>query len=141
MAKCDRRITTHLGRLEARTVANPVARKLEEYLAGLQLRRLRIDKGVFNDLLNIAHRHRRTSVLVEKAVDVMLAVDMVMMAQRAEYEAGYLLSADGDYTPVADAVRGLGRKIYAASPLQGAQLAAKVNTFIRLPDTWFADCY
>ncbi len=64
-----------------------------------------------------------------------------MMAHRGEYDVGYLLSADGDYTPVADAVAGLGKKMFAASPLQGAQLAARVYKFLPLPDSWFADCY
>ncbi len=141
LEKKDARITTHLGRLESRVVTNPMAGDLDDYLNELQARHIRLDKGVFHSLRDIAARHRRAPVLVEKAVDVMLAVDMVMMAQRGEYEAGYLLSADGDYTPVADAVRALGKKIYAASPLQGAQLAARVNSFIPLAPKWFIDCY
>ncbi len=75
LAMCDRRITPHLGRLESRTVDNPVAEQLEDYLMDLQRRQIRIDKTVFHDLLDLAQRHRRTSVLVEKAVDVMLAID------------------------------------------------------------------
>ena len=137
----DRRITTHLGRLEPRTVEDPAAKALQDYLADLQARQIRIDKKVFHDLHDLARHYRRTPVLVEKAVDVMLAVDMVMMAQRGEYEAAYLLSADGDYTPAVDAVRAFGKKVYAASPIQGAQLAGRVNKFIPLDAAWFSDCY
>jgi uncharacterized LabA/DUF88 family protein len=73
----------------------------------------------------------------------MLAVDMVMvmMAQRDEYDAAYILSADGDYTPAADAVRAFGKKVYAVSPLPGAQLANAVDRFIRIDRGWFKDCY
>jgi len=137
----DRRITTHLGRLEPRTVEDPAAKALQDYLTDLRARQIRIDRKVFHDLHDLAHRYRRTPVLVEKAVDVMLAVDMVMMAQRGEYNAGYLMSADGDYTPAVEAVRAYGRNLYAVSPLQGAQLASVANTFIRLDPSWFADCY
>jgi uncharacterized LabA/DUF88 family protein len=80
-------------------------------------------------------------VFVEKAVDVMLAVDMVVMAERNAFTTAYLLSADGDYTPAVSAVRRLGKTVFAASLLPGAQLAAKVNSFIRLKKDWFADCY
>ena len=54
--------------------------------------------------------------MVEKAVDVMLAVDLVAMAIRNEYEAAYVLSADGDYTPAVEIARSLGKKVYAAAP-------------------------
>jgi uncharacterized LabA/DUF88 family protein len=78
--------------------------------------------------------------MVEKAVDVMVAVDMVVMAERDQIDAAYLLSADGDFTPAAQAVKAAGKKIYAVSPSHGAQLAAAVDAFIRLDAGWFADC-
>lgn len=62
------------------------------------------------------------------------------MAISGAYDAAYLLTADGDYTPAVEAVRKLGKKVYAASPLSGAQLAKAVNSFIHLPRDWFADC-
>jgi uncharacterized LabA/DUF88 family protein len=79
--------------------------------------------------------------MVEKAVDVMLAVDMVVMAERDQYDAAYLLSADGDFTPAVAAVRAHGKKVYGVSPAHGAQLAAAVDTFINLKREWFNDCY
>ena len=71
----------------------------------------------------------------------MLAVDMVVLAERDEFDAAYLLSADGDFTPAAEAVRAHRKKVYAASPAPGAQLAAVVDSFIRLSLDWFDDCY
>ena len=134
----DSRIRVHLGRLEPRPYDNPAVQELKHYLANLKVR---IDQGVYKDLVQLAQRHERSDVYVEKAVDVMLAVDMVVMAERDEYDAAYLLSADGDYTPAVKAVRSHSRKVYAASPIPGAQLAAAVDSFLPLRRDWFDDCY
>lgn len=134
----DPRISTHLGRLEPRTVKNAAAAELRQYLFSLKTH---IDKGVFQDLVDLAKRHHSAQVMVEKAVDVMVAVDMVAMAERDEMDAAYLLSADGDFTPAALAVKAAGKKIYAVSPSHGAQLGAAVDSFIRLDSGWFGDCY
>ena len=79
--------------------------------------------------------------MVEKAVDVMLAVDLVVMAQQDQYDTAYILSADGDYTHAAQFVRSLGKKVFAVAPTNGAQLAAAVNKFIHIDASWFTDCY
>ena len=134
----DSRISTHLGRLESHVEQNDAATELRSYLGAL---RTRIDAGVFHQLMEIAKKYEHATVMVEKAVDVMLAGDMVTMATQDRYDAAYLLSADGDYTPAVDAVREVGRRIYAVSPLPGAQLARAVNSFIRIPRDWFTDCY
>jgi uncharacterized LabA/DUF88 family protein len=134
----DPRISTHMGRLEQRPTEDPAADALLRYLANL---RVRVDSAVFHDLMQIAQGHRKATTMVEKAVDVMIAVDMVMMAARDEFDAAYLLSADGDFTPAVQAVRGLDKRVYVASPLPGAQLRTAANAFIRLPRDWFLDCY
>lgn len=134
----DPRISTHLGRLETRKVENPAARELRRYLADLSVR---IETRVYQDLVQIARKHQETDVMVEKAVDVMLAVDMVVMAERDELDAAYLLSADGDFTPAVEAVRARSKKVYAVSPARGAQLARAATSFIPLGREWFADCY
>jgi hypothetical protein len=92
----DRRVSCHLGRIEPRTVKSQAA-------------------AVFHDLLALARRHQRATVMVEKAVDVMLAVDMVVMAERDEFDAAYLLSADGDFTHAVGVVQGL---LQGLSPLR-----------------------
>jgi hypothetical protein len=134
----DSRISVHLGRLEPRTVANEAAAELRTYLNSLTRR---IDLRVFHDLVDIAKRHASAQVMVEKAVDVMLAVDLVVMAERDEFDAAYILSADGDYTHAAKAVADLGKTVYAFSPGHGAQLASVVKAYIRPKVDWFDDCY
>jgi uncharacterized LabA/DUF88 family protein len=132
----DKRISVHFGRIEPRVSDNQAAKELRAYLGNLKVK---IDPAVFSALSDIAKRHCEATVLVEKSVDVMLALDLVTMADA--YDAAYLLSADGDYTPAVEAARKLNKKVYAASPLSGAQLARVVNSFIPLDATWFRDCY
>lgn len=132
----DHRITIHLGRLEARPVKSDCADELQAYLTNLPSR---LDRTVFHDLIELARRHRSATVMVEKSVDVMLAVDLVTMT--ADYDAAYILSADGDFTHAASYVRSLGKKVYACAPTPGAQLAGVVTSFIRVDKAWFADCY
>jgi uncharacterized LabA/DUF88 family protein len=138
LVRTDPRIAVCLGRIEARTVTNEMALELREYLGGLTTK---IDPVVFAALSDIAARHNDATVFVEKAVDVFLAVDLVTMAMNNAYDSAYLLTADGDYTPAVAEVRHLGKKVYAASPLSGAQLAKAVNSFIHLRADWFEDCY
>ena len=134
----DKRISTHLGRLEHRPARNPAARELRHYLANLKIK---IDGKVFQELMELAQRRSENTIVVEKAVDVMLAVDMVTMAERNEFDAAYLLSADGDFTPAVEHLRSLDKRVYAVSASSGAKLAAAVDSFIRLQQAWFLDCY
>lgn len=133
----DPRITVHIGRLEARTEEDKAASELLRYLAGLKIR---IPIEVYKDLLGIAKSHSRVRVFVEKAIDVQIAVDMVMMAANGDYETAYLLSADGDYTPAVEAVRRLGRKVFAVSPSPCVNLAAAADAYIRPKRDWFVSC-
>lgn len=134
----DPRISVHLGRLESRRVDNSAARELQHYLQSLSVR---IDPRVFRDLRELATRHRNIEVVVEKAVDVMITVDMVVMAGRDAYDVAYLLSADGDLTPAAEAVRRHGKQVFAVSASYGAQLRAACDAFIRVDRAWLQDCY
>ena len=134
----DPRISAHLGRIELRKYEENAAKELHAYLGSL---RTRIDPKIFRDLMSIAKRHRRGVVHVEKAVDVMLAVDMVTMAVKDEYDTAYLLSADGDFTPAVESARAENKTVFAVSPSSGRKLAGVVNSYIRLSPDWFDDCY
>ncbi|MEA2161936.1 MAG: hypothetical protein QOK37_63 [Thermoanaerobaculia bacterium] len=134
----DVRISVHLGRIESRKSDDLAAKELRKYLGALTTK---IDPKVFAELNEIAKKHCDATVYVEKAVDVSLAVDLVTMAARDQYDCAYILSADGDFTPAIAFVRSLGKKVFAASPLRGAQIAKAVNSFIPLGKAWFGDCY
>ncbi len=137
LEQTDPRITVHFGRIEPRPADNDAAKELRRYLHALPVK---IDPQVFRELLELAKRHDTPFAWVEKAVDVHLAVDMAAMAFRNEYDAAYLLSADGDFTRAVEFAKSLKKKVYAASPGYGAELA-KVAKFIHLPASWFRDCY
>ncbi|HSQ58981.1 MAG TPA: NYN domain-containing protein [Acidobacteriota bacterium] len=134
----DSRISVHIGRLEPRTAENEAAKELLHYLGGLKIR---IPIQVYKDLIALGKRHAKAKVFVEKAIDVQIAIDMVVMAVNGEYETAYLLSADGDYTPAIDAVRGLGKKVFAASPGPCKRLSLAANSYIRLKRDWFNSCF
>jgi uncharacterized LabA/DUF88 family protein len=133
----DPRISVHLGRLEERIAKSAAAAELLGYLANL---RTRIDPAIYSDLIALGRRHKSSQVMVEQGVDVMLAVDLVVMAERDEFDVAYLLSADGDYTHAASAVRAHNKKMFAAAASYGAQLAGVVDSYIHLPTNWFSDC-
>ncbi len=138
LAARDARMSIHFGRLETHTTENTFAKEIKGYLATLSVR---IDPGVYRHLVAAANRHQTSAVVVEKAVDVALAVDMVRMADNGEYDVAYLLAADGDYTPAVKAVMSTGRKVFAVSLQPGAQLAAVVYKFIPLRPDWLTDCF
>ena len=64
---------------------------------------------------------------MEKAVDVMLAVDLGLMAERGGFDTSYLLSADGDFTPAVEAARSSGKKVFAVSASQGAKASGGLH--------------
>lgn len=134
----DARHKVFLGRLEPRLVESDAAIELLQYLSSLTTR---IDNSVYQALFTIGNKHRRSQVMVEKAVDVMLAVDLVVMAERNEFDTAYILSADGDFTHAVSAVRAHDKKVFAVSAQHGAQLAASVNSFIHIDGAWLHDCY
>lgn len=134
----DDRITFYFGRLERRDAPSDAAVELLQYLAAL---RTKVDSDVFRDLVEIGKRHKTSQVTVEKAVDVMLAVDLVVLAERDQFDTAYILSADGDYTHAAQHVKSAGKKVFAAAGTRGHQLAGVVDHFIEIDLAWISDCY
>ena len=134
----DRKISVHFGRLEPRKIKNPLADELKRFAADLPHND---DHSIYWGLINMANKYQSLPVMVEKAVDVMLAVDLVTMADNDSYDTAYILSADGDYTPAVSYVMTKGKKVFAASASHGAELAKAVHSFIPLDASWFSDCY
>ena len=66
---------------------------------------------------------------------------MYRMAKQDDFEAAYLLSADGDFSPVVEAVKELGKKVYVASPGFSSALRSVADAFIPLRKEWFQDCH
>jgi len=47
----------------------------------------------------------------EKAVDVKLAINLVMMARNNDYDVAYLITSDSDLVPAVDMVREIGKEV------------------------------
>lgn len=48
---------------------------------------------------------------LEKAVDVKLAINLVMMARNNDYDVAYLITGDSDLVPAVDMVREIGKEV------------------------------
>jgi uncharacterized LabA/DUF88 family protein len=129
------RIAIRRGRIEDKTVENDLAKELLDFL---RQRASSVPPALARDLDAMGRRHLRTTVLKEKAADVFLAVDLCRLAIEDAFDAAYLLSADGDYTPAVELVRARGKKVFAASPMQSGALSTVVNAYIPLTAAWFA---
>jgi uncharacterized LabA/DUF88 family protein len=134
----DQRIRILLGRLEPRPEPNPLAAELHRWIDS---RPDDLVPGSQEWLRARADAHTNVWTLKEKAVDIMLAVDLIRLAGDDRYDAAYVLSADGDFTPAVEAVRASGRTVYGVSPDRSYALAKSVNTYIHLRKVWFRDCY
>lgn len=71
----------------------------------------------------------------------MLAIDMYRLAVENAYDTAYLLSSDGDFTPVVEVVTERGKTVFAACPKFSSALHKAAKSFIRMPASWFDDCY
>ena len=124
-----------LGRIERRMLDpddNPLIQRLKSLIAA---NRTDMNDSILNALNALCET--RQPQYTEKRVDVSIAVDMVTMAHRDQYDAAYLLSADGDFVPAVEVVKAAGKKVFAASPFVGYELKRAVHAFIPLKAEWF----
>ncbi len=129
-----------LGRLESRPPPG-TGKKLQRWLDALPRRGdVDLPQSIVDDLTRIA-QSADAPIWIEKAVDVMIATDMISLAHEDRYDVAYLVSADGDFTPAVQQARSTGRKVFAASPLHGQKLAEVVNTFIPMKREFFHGCW
>lgn len=82
--------------------------------------------------LEMRHKDDGAGYLVEKGVDVNIAVDMVLGAVRDEYDHAFLLSADADYVPAIRAVQEIGKRVLVATPGKSYHLGQVADVFVRL---------
>lgn len=132
-------VSYFLGRLERRQM-NSSGKKLKRWLDALPNRPdVSISPEIVEELRRVASIDSVT--WIEKAVDVMIATDMVSMAYENKYDIAYLLSADGDFTHAIKKVRDTGRKIFVASPAPGNQISKAADSFIPLDRRYFDGCW
>ena len=131
-----------LGRIEKTTILPKNNSLIEKLNQILDRESTRIPDDVHNELTQLCREQISVYTEKEKQVDVRIAVDLVSMAQRDEYDVAYLLSADGDFVPAVEEARRLGKQVFAVSASSGWQLGTAVNTFIPISSSdWFHGCY
>jgi uncharacterized LabA/DUF88 family protein len=57
---------------------------------------------------------KRGETLVEKTLDVLIAIDMVKYAYQNQYDIAILVSGDGDFSPAIEAVKEIGKQTETA---------------------------
>jgi uncharacterized LabA/DUF88 family protein len=79
--------------------------------------------------------------MVEKGVDVKLAVDMVGFAVKDTYDTAVLISADGDFADAVQYVKDMGKHVEVAYPPTGKlqHLREICDRFIALDDTYLLE--
>ena len=128
-----------LGRLERRQMKGS-GKKLKGWLDALPNRPdVSIAPEIVEELRRVASIGSVT--WVEKAVDVMIATDMVSMAYENKYDIAYLLSADGDFTHAIKKAREIGPKVFVASPVPGNEISKAADLFIPLDRRFFNGCW
>lgn len=131
----DRGVSVHLGIVRRNPMNRQFARERKRLAARIAGYAAAIPSEV-REAIEILCRSDDPQ-FIEKQVDTRMSVDLVRMAYLDEYDAAYLLSADSDFIPAVEAVRELGKTVFAASPAKAKQLAAAVDTYIPLSRRWF----
>ena len=127
-----------LGRTYFYTV--PVERKENE-------ENYRKQQQFFSRLTRIAYLETRFGRLVnikgawvEKGVDVRIAVDMLSMAVKDNYDTAILISRDGDFAYAIEAIKDLGKHVEIAHPFKSHHLISCCDKFIPLTPDYLKDC-
>lgn len=82
---------------------------------------------------------QRGSTMVEKGVDVMLAVDLVTRAYKDNYDTAIIVSGDADFYPALQAAKDVGKQVEVAAfeTNISAEAARVADLHIKLTKTYF----
>lgn len=132
-------VRVSLGRMQR----NPMSRRASEDRSRLARACAGREHEIPPDLMRTidAFCHSRPSEYREKQVDTRIAVDLVDLAHRDRYDVAYLLSADADFIPAVEAVRCLGKEVFAVATFRGHELKESVTGFVKVSADWFQGLY
>jgi len=80
----------------------------------------------------------RDNTFVEKGVDIRIAVDMLSMAFHNAYGTAVLVSSDGDFVKVMEAVRDLGKHVEVACFRKAYHVKQAADKIIELNEAFLA---
>jgi uncharacterized LabA/DUF88 family protein len=85
----------------------------------------------------------KSRFMLQKGVDVLIAVDMIAKAMEDKYDDAYLVSADADFVPLVEYVRfTLKKKVFCVSPRGSryGKLGNACNTAIPITQQFLDEC-
>lgn len=89
--------------------------------------------------LKLGRLEKRPSGYIEKGIDINIAVDMLKLAINNAYDTAILVSSDGDFAPVIEAVKEWGKHVENAYFKEGCSfhLKSACDKFIELNESFF----
>ena len=98
-------------------------------------------KGFTKFTLRLGRLEKRPAgTIVEKGVDVRLAVDMIMDAYSNRYDDAILLSGDGDFVPAIEAAKLMGKSVEVAYTRKTFHLFQTCSRFTLIDQAFLKDC-
>lgn len=93
-------------------------------------------------IMRLGRLEQRDEGMVEKGVDILLAIDMLQHAYAGNYDIAILVSGDGDFAEAVKAVTKLGRIVKNAYFSRGRsnQLVNVCHDFIELSADYLSGC-
>jgi len=91
-----------------------------------------------NTLSSVAYKKSKRSVK-SKGVDIQMTVDILVNCYRNNLDTVYLVTGDGDFVPVLDEAKRLGKRVYVAAFSKGLnpKLRAVADRFVDLDRIFF----
>jgi uncharacterized LabA/DUF88 family protein len=91
--------------------------------------------------IKLGRLEKRNGPPVEKGVDVNIAVDMLRYAYNDAYDTAILVSGDGDFATVVEAVKDRGKHVEVAAVGKSYHLRNACDKFIPLTEKLLAKCW
>ncbi len=85
--------------------------------------------------------YRQGNAPVEEGVDISLAVDMLEKAYKNHYDVAVLVSGDGDFARVIQAVKDAGKQVEVAFFQKCYHLKVEADLFVSLEGDYLDDCW
>ncbi len=93
--------------------------------------------------LKLGRLVKRSGVLIEKGVDVLITVDMIRYARNNAYDTAILVSGDGDFSPALEFLKDFGKHVENAYFTKGRSynLSNHSDRFINLDSLPWKDIF
>ena len=91
--------------------------------------------------VKLGRLEKRGNTVVEKGVDINIAVDMLRYAYNNAYDTAILVSGDGDFATAVEAVKDLGKHVEVVAVGKAFHLRTACDKFIQLTEQLISSCW